>query len=141
MYMNIFRFVGDVGSRGHDNVTVLESNLTSTAYSVSIPIKEQCVFVGLLVCPLFIGHTTFVHFAALPPSGRESRSRRRGRPRARGRKHAQREHARMPYNFSTKKSYADDAFQKQNRTRARMLSYYSLLSLGVFTFRIVLNRT
>ena len=34
MYMNIFRFVGDVGSRGHDNVTVLESNLTSTAYSV-----------------------------------------------------------------------------------------------------------
>ena len=99
------------------------------------------MFVGLLVCPLFIGHTTFVHFAALPPSGRESRSRRRGRPRARGRKHAQREHARMPYNFSTKKSYADDAFQKQNRTRARMLSYYSLPSLGVFTFRIVLNRT
>ena len=38
------------------------------------------------------------------------------------------------------KSYAD-AFQKQNRTRARMLSYYSLPSLGVFTFRIVLNRT
>ena len=34
-----------------------------------------------------------------------------------------------------------DAFQKQNRTRARMLSYYSLPSLGVFTFRIVLNRT
>ena len=52
-----------------------------------------CWFVGLLVCLLFIGHTTCVHFAALPPSGRESRSRRRGRPRAlRGRKHAQREH-------------------------------------------------
>ena len=27
-----------------------------------------CLFVGLLVCLLFIGHTTFVHFAALPPS-------------------------------------------------------------------------
>ena len=50
-----------------------------------------CWFVGLLVCLLFIGHTTFVHFAALPPSGRESRSRRRGRPRARAGKHAQRE--------------------------------------------------
>ena len=48
-----------------------------------------CWFVGLL----FIGHTTFVHFAALPPSGRESRSRRRGRPRLRGQAHAQREHA------------------------------------------------
>ena len=34
--------------------------------SSSIPIKERCVF----VCLLFIGHTTFVHFAALPPSGR-----------------------------------------------------------------------
>ena len=33
-------------------------------YLYSIPIKEQCVFVGLL----FIGHMTFVHFAALPPS-------------------------------------------------------------------------
>ena len=31
-----------------------------------------CWFVGLL----FIGHTTFVHFAALPPSGREQPSRR-----------------------------------------------------------------
>ena len=74
-----------------------------------------------------------------------------------------REHARMPYNFSTKKSYTD-AFQKQNRTRARACcrirncrdfqkkkgkrrptchfpsSVYSLPSLGVFTFRIVLNR-
>ena len=63
---------------------------------VSIPIKEQCLFVGLLVCLLVIGHTTFVHFAALPPSRRESRSRRRGRPRALGQAHAQRrEHARM----------------------------------------------
>ena len=29
------------------------------------------MFVGLSVYLLFIGHTTFVHFAALPPSGRE----------------------------------------------------------------------
>ena len=71
---------------------------------------------------------------------RAAKPSRPGRPRASGQAHAQREHARMPYNFSTKKSYAD-AFQKQNRTRARMLSYYSLPSLGVFTFRIVLNRT
>ena len=37
-------------------------------------------------------------------------------------KHAQREHARMPYNFSTKKSYAD-AFQKLNRRRAHAVVY------------------
>ena len=33
-----------------------------------------------------------------------------------------REHARMPYNFSMKKSHAD-AFQKQNRTRAHAVVY------------------
>ena len=63
----------------------------------------MCLFVCWFVCLLFIGHTTFVHFAALPPSGRESRSRRRGRPRARGQAHAQlataRARARMPYNL------------------------------------------
>ena len=88
----------------------------------------------------------------------ESRSRR-GRPGARGQACTARARARMPYNFSTKKSYAD-AFQKQNRTRAHAVVYvtadkkkgkrkptchfpssvYSLPSLGVFTFRIVLNR-
>ena len=113
------------------------------------------------VCPLFISHTTFVHFAALPPSGREQPSRR-GRPRASGQACTARARAGMPYNFSTKISYAD-AFQKQNRTRACCRirtgncrdfqkkgkrkptchfpsSFYSLPSLGVFTFRIVLNR-
>ena len=67
---------------------------------------------------------------------------------------------RMPYNFSTKNRCAD-AFQKENRTRAHAVVYvtdeifkkkgkrkptchfpssvYSLPSLGVFTFRIVLN--
>ena len=49
----------------------------------------------MFVCLLFIGHTTFVHFAALPPSTPREQPSRRGRPRARGAgKHAQREHAR-----------------------------------------------
>ena len=92
--------------------------------SSSIPIKEQCVFVCWFVGLLFIGHTTFVHFAALPPSGRESRiSRRRERPRARRQEHAQREHARACRTISQQKNRCADAFQKQNRTRARMLSY------------------
>ena len=83
-----------------------------------------CLSVGLLVCLLFIGHTTFVHFAALPPSGRESRiSRRRERPRARGQAHAQREHARACRTTSQRKNRCADAFQKQIRTCARMLSY------------------
>ena len=51
----------------------------------------------------------------------ESRSRR-GRPRASGQACTARARVRMPYNFSTKKSY-DDAFQKQNRTRAHAVVY------------------
>ena len=82
---------------------------------------KRVVCVCWFVCLLFIGHTTFVHFAALPPSVRESRSRR-GRPRARGQACTARARARMPYNFSTKKSYAD-AFQKQNCTRAHAVVY------------------
>ena len=130
-------------------------------YSLSIPIKEQCVFVCLFVCLLFIGHTTFVHFAALPPSGRECRSRSRGRPRARGRKHAQREHARacrttsqrknrtlMPFKNKTVRARACCRirncrdFQKKGKRKPTChfpSSVYSLPSLGVFTFRIVLN--
>ena len=125
----------------------------------------MCLFVGLFVGLLFIGHTTFVHFAALPPSGRESRSRRRGRPRApRGRKHAQREHARACRTTSQRKYRSADAFQKQNRTRAHAVVYVTgeifkkrekenkhatsqvqftvcllLECLVLFTFRIVLN--
>ena len=123
-----------------------------------------CLSVGLLVCLLFIGHTTFVHFAALPPSGREQdQPSSRAAPRAaRASACTARARARMPYNFSTKKSYAD-AFQKQLAVRARACcrirncrdfqrkgkrkptchftsSVYSLPSLGVLTFRIVLNR-
>ena len=53
----------------------------------------------------------------------KSRSRRRGRPRrARASMHSESTRSRMPYNFSTKKSYAD-AFQKQNRTRAHAVVY------------------
>ena len=76
-----------------------------------------CWFVGLH----FIGHTTFVHFAALPPSPRAGAGRR-GRPRASEQACTARARARMPYNFLTKKSYAD-AFQKQNRTRAHAVVY------------------
>ena len=48
----------------------------------------------------------------------------RAAPRERASMHSDlaRARARMPYNFSTKKSYAD-AFQKQNRTRAHAVVY------------------
>ena len=99
-YMNLtFRIFYYVCPGGDD---ALDISIDLPTY-VSIYTYKRVVCVCLFVCLLFIGHTTFVHFAALPPSGRESRNRRRGRPRAGGRKHAQREHARMPYNFSTKK--------------------------------------
>ena len=111
----------------------------------------------LFVCLLFIGHTTFVHFAALPPSPRAGAVA--GGP-ARAGKRAQREHARACRTTSQRKNRCADAFQKQNRTRAHAVVYvtaeifkkgkrkptchfpssvYSLPSLGVFTFRIVLN--
>ena len=91
----------------------------------------------------------------------ESRSRRL-RPRTRAGKHAHQEHARACRTTSQRKNRSGDAFQKQNRTRAHAVVYvsaeilkkkgkrkptchfpssvYSLPSLGVFTFRIVLNR-
>ena len=124
----------------------------------------MCLFVGLSVGLLFIGHTTFVHFAALPPSTPREQPSRRGRPRARGAgKHAHREHARAYRTItSQRKNRCADAFQKQIRTRAHTAVYvtaeifkkkgkrkptchfpssgYSLPSLGVLTFRIVLNR-
>ena len=117
--------------------------------------------VCLLVCLLFIGHTTFVHFAALPPSGRESRSRRRGRPRAPGQActcESTRAHAVQLLKKSlrcclskTKTVHARACcrirncrdFQKKGKKKPTChfpSSVYSLPSLGVFTFRIVLNR-
>ena len=66
---------------------------------------KRAVCVCLSVCLLFIGHTTFVHFAALPPSGREQdQPSSRAALRARASACTARARARMPYNFSTKKS-------------------------------------
>ena len=82
------------------------------------------MFVCWFVCLLFFGHTTFVHFAALPPSGRESRSRRRGRPRARrGQACTARARASACRTTSQRKNRCADAFQKQNRTRAHAVVY------------------
>ena len=87
-----------------------------------------------------------------------------GGPARRAGKHAQRENARACRTTSQRKNRCADAFQKQNRTRAHAVVYvrncrdfqkkgkrkptchfpssvYGLPSLGVFTFRIVLNRT
>ena len=119
------------------------------------------MFVCWFVCLLFIGHTTFVHFAALPPSGRESRSRRRERPRARGgqaytcgstRAHAvQLLKKSLRWCLSKTKPYARACcrlrncrdFQKKGKRKPTChfpSLVYSSPSLGVFTFRIVLNR-
>ena len=86
---------------------------------------KRVVCVCLSVCLLFISHTTFVHFAALPPRAGEQEPSRAA-PRARGQACTARARARMPYNFSTKKSYAD-AFQKQNRTRAHAVVQFAPL--------------
>ena len=120
---------------------------------------KRAVCVCLFVCLLFIGHMTFVHFAALPTSVREQPSRR-GRPRGRASMHLE-EHARACRTTYQRKNLCADAFHKQNRTRACCRirncrdfqkkgkrkptchfpsSVYSLSSLVVFTFRIVLNR-
>ena len=85
-----------------------------------------------------------------------------GPPRARGQAHPRplaRARARMPYNFSRKKSRADAVraraccrirycrdYQKKGKRKPTChfpSSVYSFpsLNLGVFTFRIVLNRT
>ena len=119
------------------------------------------MFVGLLVCLLFIGHTTFVHFAALPPSTPRAAGAVAGGPG----KHAQREHVRAhAVQLLNEKNRCADAPFKNKTVRARACcrvrncrdfqkkgkrkptchfpsSVYSLPSLGVFTFRIVLNRT
>ena len=112
----------------------------------------------MFVCLLFIGHTTFVHFAALPPRAGEQEPSSRGRPSATGQACTARARARKPYNFSTKKSYAAlmpfknktvralvtaEIFKKREKRKPTChfpSSVYSLPSPGVFTFRIVLNR-
>ena len=84
----------------------------------------MCLLVCLLVCLLFIGHTTFVHFAALPPSGRESRSRRRGRPRAGASMHSKSTRAHAVQLLYEK--FAALMPFKNKSVRARMLSYTQL---------------
>ena len=114
-----------------------------------------CWFVGLSVS--FLSATR--HLSTLRRCLRVLREQ----PSRRGRQaHAQREHARACRTTSQRKNRCADAFQKQNRTRAHAVVYvtseifkkkgkrkptchfpssvYSLPSLGVFTFRIVLNR-
>ena len=108
----------------------------------------------MFVCLLFIGHTKISYFAALPPSPRAGAVA--GGP-ARAGKHAQREHARacrttsqrnnrtlMPFKNKTVRAhpvvYVTPRFSKRKPTCHFPSSVYSLPSLGVFTFRIVLNR-
>ena len=122
----------------------------------------MCLFVGLSVC--FLSATR--HFSTLRRCLRVSENSQAvagGPARARASMHSDlaRARARMPYNFSTKKSYVDAFQNKTVRARACCRirncrdfqktgkrkptchfpsSVYSLPSLGVFTFRIVLNR-
>ena len=126
----------------------------------------MCVYLSVcwFVCLLFIGHTTFVHFAALPPSTPRAAKPSRATQRASGQAHAQREHVRACRTTSQRKNRCADMMPFKNKSvRARACcrirncrgfqkkrkrkptchfpsSVYSLPSLGVFTFRIVLNR-
>ena len=81
------------------------------------------MFVGLL----FIGHTTFVHFAALPPSTlRAAKPAVAGGPARAAGKHAHSEstraHAVQLLNVKIA-ALMHDAFQKRNRTRAHAVVY------------------
>ena len=107
------------------NKTVRARWSEPTLVSSSIPIKEQCVFVCLLVCLLFIGHTRFPTLRRCLRVAESRISRRRERPCARGQVHAcaQREHARACRTTSQRKNHCADAFQKQNRTRAHAVVY------------------
>ena len=119
------------------------------------------MFACWFVCLLFIGHTTFVHFAALPPSIPRAA---KPSPAAAGagkrmnsestRAHAvqllnEKIAALMPFKNKTVRARACCRirncrdFQKKGKRKSTChfpSSVYSLPSLGVFTFRIVLNR-
>ena len=115
----------------------------------------------LLVCLFVFILSATRHLSTLRRCLREQESRsRRGRPRATGQACTARARSRMPYNFSTKKivrlskpkPYARACcrirncrdFQKKGKRKPTChfpSSVYSLPSLGVFTFGIVLNRT
>ena len=119
------------------------------------------------ICPL-CGAATECSESSQAVAGGPARARgqahaQREHARACGQAHAQREHARACRTTSQRKNRCADAFQKQFAVRARACcrirncrdfqkkgkrkptchfpsSVYSLPSLGVFTFRIVLNR-
>ena len=111
----------------------------------------------LFVCLLFTGHSTFVYFAALPPSIPRAGAVAGGP--ARAGKHAQREHPRacrttsqrktrtlMPFKNKTVRARAccriRNCRQKKGKRKPTChfpSSVYSLPSLGVFSFRIVRN--
>ena len=73
------------------------------------------MFVCLFVCLLFIGHTTFVHFAALPPSPRAGAV-------VGGPAHARREHARACRTTSQRKNRTLMPF-KSKTVRAHAVVY------------------
>ena len=129
--------------------------------SVAIYTYKRVVCVYLSVCLLFIGHTTFVHFAALPPRAGEQEPSSRAALRKRASMHSEstRAHAvqllnekiaaLMPFKNKTVRARACCRirncrdFQKKGKRKPTChfpSSVYSLPSLGVFTFRIVLNR-
>ena len=86
----------------------------------------MCLFVCWFVCLLFIGHTTFVHFAALPPSTPRAAKPSRAAPRAaRASMHTAREHAHACRTTSQRKNRTLMPF-KNKTVRARMLSYTKL---------------
>ena len=109
--------------------------------------------VGLLVCLLFIGHTTFVHSGAVAggPARRAGKRMHSESMRA----HAvqllnEKIAALMPFknNYPYARVHAvvyvtSEIFKKKGKRKPTChfpSSVYSLPSLGVFTFRIVLNR-
>ena len=118
------------------------------------------MFVCWFVCLLFIGHTRFPTLRRCLRVREQEPSRAAPRERASMHSESTRAHAVQLLNEKVV-ALMHDAFQKQNRTRACCRirncrdfqekgkrkptchfpsSVYSLPSLGVFTFRIVLNR-
>ena len=118
------------------------------------------MFVCWFVCLLFIGHTRFPTLRRCLRVREQEASR--AAPHERASTHSEREHTCACRTTSQRKNRSADAFQKRNRTRAHAVVYvtaeifkkkgkrkptchfpssvYSSPSLGVFTFRIVLNR-
>ena len=85
-----------------------------------------CLFVCWFVCLLFIGHTTFVNFAALPPSTPRAGSAVVVSGPARGgkRMHSESTRAHAVHLLNEKiAALIYDAFQKQSRTCAHAVVY------------------